>query len=234
MGFCAIAWILILFNAGATGHATHDVHSTHMHTGTAPVDLMSGLWSWLIMVVAMMFPMLAKQIRFTAAASLWKRRHRAILGFLVGYLCSWLAFGIVASLLGSVFVQGHNLPNALAAAGFAAAMLWQLTPLKKRSLLACHRRLPISPKGWRADRDCWRYGWMIGRSCLVSCGFLMLACMLCGHSLPAMACATAVGFVERTKQRPNQRLLCGAIGLLAVSYGLLVFIGTLQLDTTLR
>src|SRR5215212_4331228 len=209
MGLCVLAWILILLNAGSVGHAAHAHHiPAQASVPSVPAGWVAGLFWWLTMVVAMMFPMLVNQIRFTAAASLWRRRHRAILGFLIGYLCPWIAFGIVAALLTSVLMQVSELTNAVAAAGFTAAIVWQFTPVKNRSLVTCHRTFPISPKGWRADRDCWRYGWTIGRGCLTSCGVLMLACVLCGHSLPAMACATCVGIVERTRRRPNQLLLC--------------------------
>jgi predicted metal-binding membrane protein len=179
---------------------------------------------WFVMVVAMMFPMVLGPVRITAARSLWSRRHRAISGFLMGYLGPWMVFGIAASVaVSGLGTQTRAEPLAAAALGFGAAVLWQITPIKRRAVLACHRTLPIAPSGWRADRDCLRYGWMVGSSCLVSCWALMLACVLAGHSIPAMICATAVGWTERSVARPNQRLLCAAIAGLALTYAIVPY-----------
>jgi predicted metal-binding membrane protein len=156
-------------------------------------------------------------VRATAARSLWRRRHRAIGAFLAGYLGPWIAFGLAASAAATTLRAQSPPSPALAAAGFVAALLWQVTAMKRRALVACHRTLPLAPDGWRADRDCLRYGWMVGRSCLVSCWALMLACALAGHSLPAMIGATGIGWAERNTARPNQFLLCACIVALALS-----------------
>jgi predicted metal-binding membrane protein len=174
---------------------------------------------WLVMIMAMMFPMVLTPVRNTAARSLWRRRHRAIGGFLLGYLGPWMVFGIAAAaIMSGLRTQTWLQPAAAAGLGFGLAVLWQTTSMKRRALLACHRTLPIAPNGWRADRDCLRYGWMTGISCLVSCWALMLACVLAGHSIPAMLCATAIGWTERNTARPNQRLLCAIIALFALTY----------------
>jgi predicted metal-binding membrane protein len=221
----AAAWLLILSRATPTAnglHASHH-HTDHAHASAA-LSHGQAAWTaevfwWLVMIVAMMFPMVLAPVRTTAARSLWRRRNRAIGGFLLGYLAPWMMFGIAASLLVSgLRAQTWLWPTASAALGFGAALLWQVTPVKRRALLACHRTLPIAPRGWRADRDCLRYGWMMGGACLVSCWALMLACMLAGHSIPIMLCATAVGWTERNTPRPNHRLLCAVIAVFALAY----------------
>jgi predicted metal-binding membrane protein len=186
--------------------------------------------SSVLMIVAMMFPMVLSSVRTVAARSLWRRRHRAILQFLVGYMAPWVLFSLAASLVIAV-LQAQLETTTLGfhsaqvtAFGFGAAVLWQLTPLKRRALFGCHRTIPIAPNGWRADRDCFRSGWIVGRSCVASCWVLMLACMLSEHSLPAMLCATVIGLIERTQFRPNQRLLCSALLLLAVVYVTMPFL----------
>jgi predicted metal-binding membrane protein len=165
----------------------------------------------------MMFPMLVDPIRNTAARSLWRRRHRAIGAFLTGYVGPWLLFGIIASVTCSVLEMQSWPPSIVSEVGFGVALIWQITPAKRRSLLACHRTRPIAPTGWRADRDCLRYGWMVGSSCLVSCWALMLACML-SHSIPVMISATAIGLIERSKAQPNQVVQCAVIAVLGLSY----------------
>jgi predicted metal-binding membrane protein len=176
---------------------------------------------WLVMVIAMMFPLLVDHIRNTAARSLWYRRHRAVGLFLTGYVAPWLVFGIAASAMLSVLEAQSRLdPPLLSALGFGLALIWQVTPARRRAVLSCHRTRPISPTGWRADRDCLRYGSSVGASCLFSCWALMLACMLSRHSVPAMFAITAIGLFERNRARPNQRLLCAVIAALGFTYAI--------------
>jgi hypothetical protein len=165
----------------------------------------------------MMFPMALEPVRTTAERSLWRRRHRAIAGFLTAYLGAWMMFGVATALvLSGLRAQAWQQSGAAAAVGFGAALLWQLTPLKRRAALACHRTMPLAPAGWRADRDCLRYGWAVGRWCLVSCWPLMLACLLAGHGLGSMIGVTAIGWAERNAAKSNQGLLCLVIAALAV------------------
>lgn len=207
----------------ATGQHMSHGHMNHMAASAMlpnrPAAWTAGAFWWLVMIVAMMFPMVRDPIRHTAARSLWRRRHRAISGFLMGYLGPWMIFGIVVSVIVSGLEMETWLRPAVGAAlGFGAAVLWQVTQAKRRAILACHRTMPITPAGWRADLDCLRYGWRVGSSCLVSCWALMLACLLAGHSLPAMIFATTVGWTERNVTRPNHPWLCAAIAAFAISY----------------
>ena len=136
-----------------------------------------------------------------------------------------MAFGVVASVaVASLRTQFRLQPAAAAAVGFGAALLWQVTTLKRRALLACHRTQPLAPAGWRADLDCLRFGWTIGVSCLVSCWALMLACLLSGHSLPAMFGATAVGWGERNMSPLHTRFTCALIATLALGYALVPYL----------
>jgi hypothetical protein len=72
--------------------------------------------------------------------------------------------------------------------------------------------------GWRADRDCMRYGCVIGGACAATCWPLMLACTLTGHALPAMLGGAAVGAVERLSFRPLVRRVLGGTAALAAGY----------------
>ena len=220
-----VAWLAILAQPLiATRQATHD-HSHH-HTMSHGLPALSSVaFAWMLMVVAMMFPMILESIRILAARSLWKRRHRAILGFLTGYLALWTLFGIAATFAISALQAQVQLESTHAAAlGLGVAIVWQLMPAKRRAILGCHRLRPIVATGWRADRDCLRTGWMIGVSCLVSCWALMLACILSGHSLPVMFFAMAVSWTERHRARPNQRLLCSGLVLLAMAQLMLPYV----------
>ncbi|MBI2686249.1 MAG: DUF2182 domain-containing protein [Acidobacteria bacterium] len=156
---------------------------------------------WLLMVVAMMFPFVLDTVRHVAEFSLWSRRHRAIALFLTGYLAPWLVLGVMVSVLRRFDWAHHGLSTA---AAFVLAAFWLRTSLRRRAEVACHRRFPLAPEGWRANRDALRFGSAIGVSCLASCWPLMIACALSGHALVAMAGGFAVSAQERWYFRPRR------------------------------
>jgi|SRR5579859_785036 len=213
LALSAVAWLVLV------GHALLDP------TGHHPPGRAEIIGIWLLMVLAMMVPLQRFSIRLTATRSLWRRRERAIAGFLVGYLSPWL---IVGASVAALDVSATRNPW-LGGLGFAIAAVWQLTPAKATALRACHRSVPLAPHGWRADRDCFRFGWLTGKGCLVSCWALMLACVLAGHSLAAMACVSVIAFAERYAIRPRQKapfspllgaaLVYGILGLSGLQFG---------------
>lgn len=168
---------------------------------------------WTLMTLAMMLPAVVHPMRTAAERSLWRRRQRAIAGFLVGYLACWLLMGIVVM---------HIDVRFGAAIAFALAGAWQLTRQKRIALTACHRTMPLAPRGWRADRDCMRYGWSIGTRCVASCGLMMIACALSGHALVATAFVTAILWIERYTRRPDHRAIGAA---LFVASGVCLWLG---------
>ena len=188
---------------------------SHHHGGAAAAEpgVLPPTWSldavhWSFMVLAMMLPLVLGPIRATARRSLWYRRDRAIGGFLVGYLGPWLLIGLFASApAAALSLDGRSYLPALAALGFAVAAAWQLTPIRRRALWSCHRTAPLAPHGWRADRDCIRYGWEIGRSGLVSCW--------------AMMDVGFIGATERYATRPRRPVIAGALAGLALVYATL-------------
>jgi len=216
LSLSGVAWLLLIAPVASERH--HTIGAGRLGSWTLE------LFHWLLMVIAMMLPLVVDSIRITAARSLWTRRHRAILGFILGYLGVWLVVGAFVS-VGVSVLRRHAWAEAMMAAGaFAVAAAWQVTSAKRRALRLCHRTLPIAPRGWRADRDCLRYGWMIGGGCFASCWALMAACALMGHSVLAMTCATLVGIGERYSMRPNQRVLAGALAAFAaICVGMALF-----------
>ena len=157
----------------------------------------ANLMSWLLMVVAMMFPLVMAQVRQAAFHSLWSRRHRASALFLIGYVLPWLAFGAIV-----ISVQGE-LPTDTRASAIVAILIaatWQASPAKRRVLNNCHRILPLAPRGWRANWDCLRFGWRIGTACVCACWALMLVCAVSDHSILTMSVATMVAIYDRAPQ----------------------------------
>jgi predicted metal-binding membrane protein len=192
-------------------------------TATSPARraVRSDGWSvemFALMALAMMLPATAAEVRITAARSLWRRRGRAIAEWIVAFSATWVLAGIAILAarrlaLDSGLLETGAVPLAF---GLAFAAAWQLTPVKRRALNACHRTRPLAPSGPRADRDCLLYGATIGRECVVSCGPMMAAMTLgSAHGLIIMAGLTAVVLAERFRHRTPRRSSAAALGLLA-------------------
>ncbi len=217
LAISAAAWLSIV-ETTAFGHVAHAAHRAHV-TVVDPIDPVVNAGGWLLMIAAMMLPLCVASIRATADRSLWRRRHRAIACWLVGYMAPWLLIGLILSLAATLsFFGAVSRSRSVAAIAFIVAALWQVSPARARALRQCHRVQPLAPAGWRATCDCLRYGWSTGVQCSIACGALMLACWLVGHGLGglvAMATATIAGLAERYMIRPDQRWLAFAIVLLA-------------------
>jgi predicted metal-binding membrane protein len=148
-----------------------------------------------LMVVAMMAPLVIPNVRWLAAASLRRRRLRAVAAFLGGYLLLWVpvAVAVAAAVETLSALLGHA--PALAAA-FATAVAWQFSPAKHRALRRCTAVRAIPPRGRRADLGCVRYGTTVAAGCVVSCWAVMAAASA-AHGVAAMAVMAAGLLVER-------------------------------------
>ena len=163
------------------------------------------------MVVAMTPPLTIGQLRFVARRSFPWRRARAAGLWLVGYLGTWALVAAVMSLVLMVLAPPGRMGVGVAAALGLAASLWQLTPLKRRALAACHRVHPFPAAGRGADAACLASGARIGVACVATCGPVMAAAMASPWPLPALAAAFALSLWERYARRP--RVAAGALAL---------------------
>jgi predicted metal-binding membrane protein len=206
----AVAW---MFMAGMSHpHASHDgispVDISHAHMSHTGIILGrghgQGMLGTVAMVIAMMLPLTLANVRYVTLYSLWRRRHRAIAAFLVGYLAVWIVvqavivggtWGVLAPLVGW---------ETAASVAMVAAVLWEIAPPKRQRLRRCHRTVPLAPRGWRADADCARYGVTTGFSCVTVCWALMVAAAVFSHSLIVMTVLFGVQLSGRYQQRPSQ------------------------------
>ena len=179
-------------------------------SATAASDLSQGLGTWLaewrhwvLMVLVMMLPIVAPYARWIAMRSLWKRRQRAIMWFLVGYLAVWSAIGAaLAVVLASV--DGIRAWPAIVI-GLLGAGVWQVSPPRRRMLRRCGSLPPGAIRGWRADRDCAATGVRTGLRCGFVCGPVMLA-MALGQSVILMAGLLVLLLSERARgPNPGRR-----------------------------
>lgn len=184
-----------------------------------------GAWSgWMLMVVAMMLAVLAPHARQVAMRSLWRRRHRAMIGYLSGYLTVWAVVGvpIVGALYGAH--QPHPGAGVTAAALFGAGV-GMSARARRRVMRRCGAFQIGAVRGAAADRDCAVAGWRAGWLCALTCGPVILA-MGVGHHYPMlMAGLLALLLTERARgPNPARRAgrpleawcLVGSAALLAV------------------
>ena len=196
LALSASAWSIIVTTAFTASTARHQSHPGD------PIAIVALTRDWLLMILAMMVPLSVGSIRTTVDRSLWRRRNRAIAGWLLGYMAACLIPGLILSILVIALLGPARSSAVVIALSIAAAAIWHVTTPRVRALMTCHRTQPLAPDGWRADYDCLRYGWTIGVACSLACGGLMFASWLLGHGpigVAAMAAATAISFVERYK-----------------------------------
>jgi predicted metal-binding membrane protein len=171
---------------------------------------------WIAMTAAMMPPLAIPLIRHVAVRSFEFRRNRSVALFLAGIFGVWLLAG-VAGVLVLVLAEatGARFGDSPSVAGFLLAALWQLTTVKRRALLRCHRTFSLAPFGWRADWDCLRYGFAYSLDCLASCWALMFATVLATHGLIVCLWVQAIVLMERYARRA--RLRWSALGLVTLA-----------------
>jgi predicted metal-binding membrane protein len=197
----AVAW---MFMAGMSHpHAGHTGVSPERSHGQCPLGMAA-------MVIAMMLPLTLANVRHVALSSLWRRRHRAIAAFLVGYLAVWI---VVQTVIVGTWVRLAPLIGWETAAGVAmvGAALWEVAPIKRQRLRRCHRTVPLAPRGWRADAECSHYGVTTGFSCATMCWALMVAARAFSHSFMVMTVLFGVQMSGRYRQRPSPVLAALAV-----------------------
>ena len=198
----ALAWVdLALMSLASTRGRSPRRDGDAGGDGRLPVVVVRDAWSdWVLMVVAMMLPVVAPQVRTVALRSLWTRRQRSAGAFLAGYVAVWVAAGAVL-LAPLVALDVYPLGPAWLVGILLVAAGWQVSPPRRRLLRRCASLRLGAADGRAADLDCARAGLRSGVRCLATCGPLMLA-MLAGHSLLADG-GPARGAAQRALARPG-------------------------------
>lgn len=164
----------------------------------SPLQVTTG---WMLMLLAMMTPLLARPLRHVWNGSLTSRRVRAIAWFVLAYLFAWL---LVAQLLSMLALALYAVEVAIGVPTLLSVLLvtliWQASPAKQYCLNRCHQLQRLSAFGWAADRDALRFGLSTAAWCICTCWALMLLPMVAGSlHLPLMVLVAAIVIVERLR-----------------------------------
>ena len=214
------AWVAVVgFHADLAGGAS----AGHHHGVHARPSVLATLPMWTVMCIAMMIPAALPAVRHVGTNSLRWRQQRAIVEFLAVYVGVWVTFGAV-TLSALALVDGTIPSDVVLAAALGAAAVWQVLPYQRYFLRACHRTVPLPPRGWRAAVGCARFGFRHGRACLGVCGPLMaVMAVVIHHSVLWMAILTIASTALRLL--PRSQRISGPIAL-ALTTSALILLAT--------
>ena len=239
LGLSALAWLLTGWLAMPEmrhGLLTGASSMTSMSSTGAAIMPMVGLFlvTWVVMMVAMMFPAVSPVV---VTFDRWVRRtHRsrvATVMFVAGYLLVWTVSGLVVYF--ALVHLGPFLPSGEGALRWGGGLLvlaggYQLTPLKQMCLRHCRSPLAFVAQHAvqlrRGSLGAGRVGVVHGIYCLGCCWALMLILVLLGMmNLAWMAAVAAVIFVE--KVLPRGPLVAKIVALLLIAVGVALLVSSL-------
>ncbi len=176
------------------------LHSVPLGENRLFAIIILSLWPWVIMVIAMMYPLLNEPMRHVAFSVSSAKRPSTIIAFLIGYTTFWVLVGI-AMIGGYTYYQAHplgSIPVVLIGALvflLAGALVWW--PGRRKLLTACSITVPIHFNSWKTYSDATSYGWTMGKACFKTCWPQMFALVLCHHNVWLMALVTIGMLYER-------------------------------------
>ena len=236
LALAATAWaVLVWQGAGADADMAMDSPTMGLR---APLFLTT----WVIMMVAMMFPTAAPMIvAFHTVQAGKRQRGEAFVStwiFVAAYLLVWGLSG-VAAYAGALAAEAVAARAALSPATSArvggtvlvAAGLYQLTPFKDLCLSKCRTPITFIMTSWRdGPAGALRMGLLHGAYCLGCCWLLFVILFPLGiMNIAAMAGITLVIFAEKTL--PWGRVAARATAAALVVYGVVVIAAPQVLPT---
>ena len=225
LALAVAAWVFLFWQARSI-----DMTMAGLTMGMGPLVFLA---SWVVMMIAMMFPTAAPMIlTFNRVYTTRRERGQAFVPtwvFVAGYLVVWTAFGVVGY-VAAVVVQSIAAANlTIAEIGprvggvlIVLAGVYQLTPLKRTCLTACRTPLDFIMRSWRDGYGgAFRMGLEHGSYCLGCCWLLFVILFPLGMmNVGAMALITLLIFAEKSLPiGPRVGVVAAAI---MVAYGLLV------------
>ena len=215
----ALGWVALLGEAAAEPALL--VRAEHHHAALGSV-----LGHSLAMTAAMMTPLVLRHAHDLAVASLWRRRYRAVVEYLGGYLLTWTALGAV-TMIGIYLVSARTGAGWLIVVTCMVAVVVVGSDAHLRRLRRCHAGRPLVLTGWRADRDCLVDGVRMAGRCVATTWAVMLAVMAQGGLL-VLAAGTVYVVAERRGLLRDRTLVRWTAALGAVAVLLTVTLGPLS------
>jgi len=185
---------------------------------------------WWVMMVGMMLPS-ALPMTLTFATVNRRRRERGspyvpTALFVAGYLFAWGGFSIAATAAQFAIEHAalmipmmHITDPLLGGLLFAAAGVYQLTPLKNACLRRCRTPLAFVLEHWRdGAAGALHMGAAHGGFCLGCCALLM-ALLFVGGIMNLLWVAAIAVFVLLEKVVPAGELVARAAGMLSIAFG---------------
>ncbi|NQZ07745.1 MAG: DUF2182 domain-containing protein [Algicola sp.] len=177
-----------------------DAHQHHLETMTAIQSISTQVKHWVMMLIAMMFPLLALQVNHIVFAMPGFRRFRSILIYLFGYSLLWLLF--LAAVLGLQAIAASlsidtSIYPLLGVGCFILVTILIWSKNHPVIMASCSATMSLGIMGWRADIDCVKYGLKTAKNCIRSCWLPMLALILTNHAIGLMFLVTLALWYER-------------------------------------
>ena len=202
-GVAGVGWVALTVLTVVGGHHASGALPAHAVAGTA--------------MVAVMAPLIAPNVRYAMRRSPARARRTVGIGLLGGWAAVWLVAAAVLG-LGTWALATATGDLAAVAVLTGLAVAWQWTPVKRRGLARCDRRLAPPLERRRAGRAARRFGVVLGRDCVVSCWPLMGLMAAAGHAVPIAAACLAVAWYER-RRRPHHDPATREIALVIAAIG---------------
>lgn len=213
--------------AAVTGHLHHHAVNAPAGGGAPSVDPWSLGWvgGWLLMVVAMMWPLMVPTVNRVSRAAYPRWQVRLTLTTIATATLLWLALGLVAASAARVASVPAGSTWWQLAFIVVAALAFRSTR-RTRLLWRCVKLPPVAPGGRRGLAGAARAGLVAWRRCAVLCGPVMIA-MTIGHTLLVLVAASLSVWWEARHPRawrdPVPLLLLGVAALGVVGSALVTW-----------
>jgi len=240
LGLSALSWVATARFADAEmriGVLTGSRGSMDEMAGAGAVaTLVLFMATWIVMMVAMMFPAFAPVVlTFRRWASGRGRPRSATGAFVAGYLAVWSVIGLAVYLV-VVALEDRVAPTGdavrVGALLLVVAGAYQLTPFKHACLVRCRSPLSILMEHGsllsNGHSGPFRVGFRHGTYCVGCCWSLMLVLVLLGvMNLAWMGVVAALIFGEKVLARGEALSRVVGVGLVAAGVALAIFPGSL-------
>jgi predicted metal-binding membrane protein len=207
LGLAAPLWTPVLgawpHHSGMADSGMHMPDETRSGVDGKPwwPELGGHLVMWTAMVLAIMLPLVAWNLRQVGMRSPRTRRTRATVEVAAGWIAVWLGAGAVVS-AAALAAMRVTPPAFLVAASVGATAGWQLMDVRRVAVARCHRTF-APPLGRAARRGCVRFGGSLGRDCLVSCWAGMVMMTAADHRLSVVLPIAWLSW--RDRRRPHDQ-----------------------------